>query len=472
MRSHTVRACAVLTLLAGLPAASSHAISPGRTLLFNDTDYAASSVPGSPGVTFSSFLDGFTASQNGSRWAIRANASGAPSSRDTFFVTGDQSGIVTLVPETDILPGLGLGWTDTSSERTMFINDAGDFAFSGRFGPATSSTDDMVVKYTAATNTYAMVAREGDLIPGLGGERYGFTNDAAAIDNLGRVYFRDGGTSGSIPSDQDEFIFRADGSAVTPYLQIGTFAPGGQLGGTNAPLSGLTLRTFHASDDGSKYITRATLDVPSNGSVIVVNGRVRLQAGAPIAGVGGLGTSTIASSDNMGMNRRGDWFVWSSTTTLETYLMVNNEVVLTSTTPLPSGLVGTFTGIEDVGINGNGDLVIASRISGTGQYVVTIDPRGAAAPFVALTSGPSSPFAQGIDLNGDGLLNDNAFLSTISDVSLGENGELLIVGRVADSITGLNIGDGLFAFQVDIVPAPGTLGALAIIPFLRPRRRR
>lgn len=471
MRSPTVRACAILTLLAGLPATLSHATSPGRTFLFNDADYAASSVPGSPGVRFSSFLDGFTASQNGSRWAIRANASGATSARDTFFVTGDQSGIVTLVPESDILPGLGLGWTDTSSERTMFINDTGDFAFSGRFGPATSSTDDMVVKYTAATNAYTMVAREGDLIPGLGGERYGFTNDAAAIDNLGRVYFRDGGTSGSIPSNQDEFIFRADGSAVTPYIQIGTFAPTGQLGGTSAPLDGLTLRTFHASDDGAHSITRATLALGSNNSVIVVDGRVRLQAGAPIAGVGGLGTSTIASSDNIGMNRRGDWFVWSSTTTLETYLMVNNEVVLTNTSPLPSGL-GAYDSLVDVGLNGNGDLVVASRISATGQYVITIDPRGAAPAFVALTSGPTSPFAQGIDLNGDGLLNDNAFIGTINDVSLGDNGELLVLGRVADSITGLNIGDGLFAFQVDIVPAPGTLGALAIVPLLRPRRRR
>lgn len=462
----------VLLGLAALPLSRADAqTSPGSTLLFNRAGFAASNVPGTPGVLFSSFLDGFTASQDGSRWAIRANASGAPGTRDTFFVTGDQSGITTLIPENDTLPGLGLGWFDTSSERTIFINDQGDLAMSGRFGPASTSTDDMVVRYTAATNTYAIVAREGDLIPGLGGERYGFTNDAAAIDNQGRVYFRDGGTSGSIPSDQDEFIFRADGASIAPYLQIGTFAPGNQLGGTNAPLSGLTLRTFHASDDGSKYITRGNLDVPSNGSVIVVNGRVRLQSGAPVDGVGGVAISTIASSDNMGMNSRGDWFVWSSTTTLETYLMVNDEVVLTNSTPLPSGLSGSFGSIEDVGLNGNGDLVIASRIASTGQYVITIDPRGETGPYVVLTSGSTSPFAQGIDLNGDGLLNENAFLSTISDVSLGNNGELLVVGRVADSVTGLNIGDGLYRFQVQIIPAPGTLAMLAIAPALMRRRR-
>ena len=468
MRTHTI-----LPIALAIIAPAAHAdISTGTTLLFTRAGYAASNVPGTPGVLFSSFLDGFTASQDGSRWAIRANASGAVSSRDTFFVTGDRNGITTLVPENDTLPGLGLGWFNTTSERTMFINDRGDFAFSGQFGPATSSTDDMVVKYTESSNSYAIIAREGDLIPGLGGERYGFTNDAAAIDNDGRVYFRDGGTNGSIPSNQDEFIFRADGASVSPFLQIGTFAPGGQLGGTRAPLDGLTLRTFHASDDGSKYMTRANLALSSNSSVLVVNGRVRLQAGAPVDGVGGVGISTIVSSDNIGMNRRGDWFAWSSTTTLETFLMVNDQVILTSTTPLPSGLSGTFSSIEDVGINGNGDVVIVSRISGTGQYVVTIDPRGPVAPYVVLTSGSVGAFARGVDLNDDGLFTENAFLSTISDVSLGENGDLYIVGRVADSVTSLNIGDGLYRFEVEVIPAPGAMALFALAGAGVARRRR
>lgn len=471
MRAHV---SLFVTLLAPASLTAMADGAPARTLLFTRAGYAASNVPGSPGVLYSSFLDGFTVSQDGSRWAIRANASGAPSSRDTFFVTGDSSGTTTLVPESDLLPGLGLGWVDTSSERTMFINDRGDLAFSGRFGPATSSTDDMVVKYTASSNTYAIVAREGDLIPGLGGERYGFTNDAAAIDNQGRVYFRDGGTNGSIPSNQDEFIFRADGSAVTPFLQVGTFSPAGQLGGTNALLDGLTTRTFHVSDDGSRYMTRGTLALPANSSVLVVNGRVRLQSGAPIDGVGGVGLSTIVSSDNIGMSARGDWFAWSSTTTGETFLMVNNEVTLTNSTSLPSGLAGSYDSLIDVGMNGNGDVVIASRLSSSGQYVITIDPRGAAGPYVVLTSGSASPFAQGIDLDGDGLLNDNAFLSTISDVSIGNSGELFVVGRVADSVTGLNIGDGLYAFHVDIIPTPGVLTAfaLAATPALRRRRPR
>ncbi len=125
-------------------------------------------------------------------------------------------------------------------------------------------------------------------------------------------------------------------------------------------------------------------------------------------------------------------------------------------------------------MNGNGDVVIASRLSSSGQYVITIDPRGGAGPYVVLTSGPASPFAQGIDLDGDGLLDGNAFLSTISDVSIGNNGELFVVGRVADSVTGLNIGDGLYAFHVDIIPAPGVLTAfaLAATPALRRRRPR
>lgn len=467
-----IRTCVMIAIV-GLPAALACAELPATTLLFSNPAFPASQVPGTPGVTFTSFLDGFTVSQNGSLWAIRANATTAPTTRDTFFVTGNRNGITTLVPENDILPGLGLGWFNTTAERTMFINDRGDFAFSGQFGPATSSTDEMVVKYTASSGLYSIVAREGDLIPGLGGERYGSTNDAAAIDNLGRVYFRDGGTSGSIPSDKDEFIFRGfDASSVTPYLQGGTFAPSGQLGGTNALLTGLTTRTFHVSDDGANYITRGSLALSSNSSVIVVDGRVQLQAGAPIPGLSGLGLSTIASSDNIGMNEKGDWFVWSSTTALETFLMVNGEVVLTNTTPLPSGLAGTFTGIEDVGINGNGDVVIVSRISTTGQYVITIDPRGAAEPYVFLTSGPSSPFAQGIDINGDGLINDNAFLSTISDVSLGDNGDLYVIGRVANSVTGLNIGDGLFHFYVDIIPAPGAVGLFAVASLIAPRRRR
>jgi hypothetical protein len=435
---------------------------PPRVLIFNEEGYAASEIPGNPGVLFSSFLDGFTVSQNGSRWVIRTSASGQPSTRDSFYVSGNASGVTHVFAEGDILPGLGLGVLSTTNERRLWVNDRGDIAFSGTFGPSATNADEVVARYNAATNDYTLIAREGELIPGLNGERYGSINEAVGIADNGLVYYRDGNTSGSIPSDFDEFIFRGDGSFADIVLQTNTVTPTNQLGGTTALFDDFAVQAFQASEQGD-YIIRGNLDVPSNSSVVIVNDRVEIQQGSAIPGVSGIPVNPVVSPSNIGMGAGGDWFAWGATTTPgEAYLLVNGELALTTDTALPNGL-GTYDQIIDVGINGNGDVIVASRTD-SGTYYVSVDPAGDAAAFIAFEQGI------GLDLDGDGLANDDAFLRVINDISIADDGTVYVLGR-AISGSNLTIGDGLFVLNVTI-PSPSVAATLALGGLVLTRRRR
>ncbi len=449
-----------LVCTAALAAAASAA--PPRVLVFNEPGYAASNIPGVPGGIFSSFLDGFYASPNGRLWSLRANATGQPTTRDTFYLSGDSNGIRHTFAENDVLPGIGFGLVANGSERAMFINDAGDLSFSGSFATGGFSNDECVARYNALTNNYTLIAQEGALIPGLGGERYGGILDAHTIRNNGEVFYRDSNTSGAIPSTQDEIIFRGDGTTTAIQLQSGVLTPTNQLGGTTNLLSSLDTQSFYASADLSNYMVRGNLNQAANSPILLVSNRVELQAGAPLPGFVGTPASGSAavSRDNIGMAADGQWFAWGGTTVPgEVYLLLNGDLYLRNGDPVPGAPDQTLTSLEDVAISDVGDLAFLARTS-LSRTLLVVDPAGNSPPtIVAFASGAT--LGTPCDLDGDGLADDDAFLVTLGDVSIGSDGTIYFIGRVVNS-SFLTIGDGLFYVSAAL-PSLGDLNCDGIV---------
>lgn len=110
-----------------------------------------------------------------------------------------------------------------------------------------------------------------------------------------------------------------------------------------------------------------------------------------------------------------------------------------------------------------GDVIVASRTD-SGTYYVFVDPAGDAGAFIAFEGGLA------VDLDGDGVANDDAFLRVINDISIADDGTVYVLGR-AISGSNLTIGDGLFVLNV-VIPTPSVAATLALGGLVLTRRRR
>src|SRR5687768_10949382 len=112
-----------------------------------------SAVPGVPGVIFESF-DRMYSSPSGNFWILGAESNG-PTTEDRVIIVGSGLTGNTVIREGINIPGFSEapGFID----QKLAINDAGDFAFVTNSNLATTTDDEIVVKYTAATNTFSIV---------------------------------------------------------------------------------------------------------------------------------------------------------------------------------------------------------------------------------------------------------------------------------------------------------------------------
>jgi hypothetical protein len=438
--------CSLLAL--GLGAALAPAQTPSA-LISAGAGTPLDFIPGQPGVPISSFTQAtLRLSRTGRFYALAVNATSQPSSSDNYLLVGTAQGIQYSIAESAPLPGIGFGYL-SRPDTPIGINDLGDVAFSGQTTNPAANANDGVFRFDRSANLWATVALENQAIPGLAGEIFSPLMDWVTLLDDGRVAFLDTSTSGALPSSQDELLFLAQpgAPAYSILAQAGVTLPTGQAGGTTAFLSDLFRATVSA--DGLHYLADAALaGVPAGtGRVVVVDGAVVHQQGQSVPGLTGVVTSTFPDAE---MFPGGDWAVLSGTTTGDSYLLVNGVYRLKEGDPVPGGQAGEVVQtLRHVDINRWGDIAV--HVDTNLRGVVLFLPSDPQLPgrvvFASATGIP--PFTgTRVDLNGDCVLNDDAYLVFLNDDTTGidDQGRIYLIGRLANG-AGLTEGDALFSVR-------------------------
>lgn len=448
-----VVAAATLASAAGMAFAGGF----GPTVIYSDIATDNSSlVPGLGGARFTSF-DRPYRSPNGNYWIISA-ITDLPTSEDEVVLVGTgMSGSVVAREGTVISDRTdSLGFID----QRLSINDAGDFVF------ATNTTgdtaiDEIIVRGNAMGGPLTTAVQEGDavMLNGGGTANLGTSVWLGDILSDGRVAH---GASLSNPSSGGTSGLVVDRTVIA---QADADVPGMQAGGAMESWDIFDFQDFRLSADGSNWLAQGDLNGATSGDdVVVVNGNVAIQEGQNLGGF----ASPVALISESYMDSAGNWMARGDNADDQDWVTFNGNVVAETGGAITSGASETFS-----------DAVFASTFffmasNNNGDYVIggTTDNPDPLADAVLVLNGQTVLLRQGdaVDLNGDGLFNDDAYINVFNndDGFLTDDGILYFTADLMDG-AGSSLGQAFMAFQI---PAPGAMSVLGLAGLAAMRRRR
>ncbi|MGD9692085.1 MAG: hypothetical protein AB7G17_04555 [Phycisphaerales bacterium] len=464
MRS--IRSTLVFVSVAGLCAAASAGpfglISP----IFSSIAGAPSNaVPGMGGLGFFSGTAVFERpyrSADGSRWVMRARSNNA-TVNDWMIISGmgpSAAGAQVVLQEGQATPWDPNVNVETIVRRNVGINNNGDIAMVANTNGATAS-DEHIVRRNAS-GTWDVIAREGDATPA--GGAYGLTLDSAHILNNGDVGFINTSVTG-LTTATNAIAVRG-GSLIA---HKGVTIPGNQAGGATAAWQNFTTDEFYTSADGAHYmLTGDTDDATTVDGVIVVDGQVVIQEGVTV--LSGFSNPVSTTNREAFMMSNGDWYARGSNSTDNLDWVVQNGNVIARTGDTITG--STSERFSDTA--GFTATFFFMAGDNNGNYVVggVTDAADPSANAVLIYNGTTELIREGamVDINGDGLMNDDAFVSVFNndDGFLTDDGHFYFTADLRDA-TGATIGQ---AFLVMQVPAPSGALVLGAAGLAAMRRRR
>jgi len=395
-----------------------------------------------PGTRFASF-DRPYRSPNGTRWAMVADT--------------DASTLLDAV----ILVGAGLGGSPRVQEgvssvgnppelfgpfdRNTGLRDDGRTYFSTNTnGPTTS--DEYVLTVTP-DNLIGLWWQEGMQLPDVSTENFGATMDSVHAVSPDLVALRASGTIGTAPDTQDDFLIRG----FTIVAQSGVTIPTGQAGGTTFPWENFDTNSFYGSYAGSTWIAKGDLATGTTTSddVVVVNNQVRLQENSIVPGSGFASPIAAGFAGEIAMSSNGDWFCRGSNVDLQDW-MVRNGIVIARTDAVvtpgsPELYDDTLTSTTFFSMTGNnaGDWIIGGVTN-----AVDINRNG-----VLVLNGVKVVVREGdrVDLNNNGLPDDDAFISAFAndDLFLTEDRFLYFQSTLRSS-AGATLGSAFMRIKIDL----------------------
>jgi PEP-CTERM motif len=227
---------------------------------------------------------------------------------------------------------------------------------------------------------------------------------------------------------------------------------------------------FDSSGDGSRVIYRGQLNGPTaTRDFVAVDNSVVAQIGAPLPGgvIPGVNVTAISADfSSQQFNHTGT--VWTARVSLSdtTDVVLRNGAVLARTdTPI---FTGSSLNWDDAAFaanfflsasNGQGDVVVGGLVNSgdvnADAYLVFLGNSGT--NFVLARE--NDP----VDLNNNGLFDDNAFIDTFGndDGVLADNGTYYFVATLRDGV-GTDIGHAFMFIAPSAVPEPGTIALLGL----------
>lgn len=443
----------------GLAVAAFGADPSKPTVLYSSIQSSSTSdVPGLPGLKFDADTTAFGRpyrSADGQHWIMKAWLEVPSTADDEIILVGSGATGTTVVREGDQASWAPSGYLVGPIREKMSINGSGQYAFGQNLGgTAPTTADEQIVAWDGST--FNAVAVEGGAVPGVAGEACGTTLSSAGITDAGVVGYHAASTVGGLPATQDDFLI-AHPTIVAQSGIAGT--PTGQVG--NETWSSFTTDAYYLSGSGKTFVKGTLTGSTASDFVVANNNQVVLQEGVTYAGLTAALTSTNFEAI---MTPDGDWMARGETAgDAENFVMMNGTVISKRGDLVPGGLAGEH--FSDVlydacyftmAANANGDFVYGGLTDNADvlrNAVLVYDNT----MVVAREGDP-------VDLNGDGLFNDNAYINIFNneDLFLTADGWLYFTVELkADDTTNppVSIGQALIRFQV---PEPYSILLLAL----------
>lgn len=414
-------------------------------------------VPGLPGANFG-ILDRPFRSPDGNWWAMNADTT-LPTTEDEVIIRGFGAALPTVM----VREGTAAAWTGGENvglmDRLVSLDNSGDFVFvADTNGPTTA--DEYLVKFGGGG--FSTVAQEGTPFAPIPGANHGAAIAEGYLTSLG-VAYRTSLTSN--PAGTGTTACVIGGTMVVNTDNVG-FVPSGQAGGATETWDILDLNDFYVSSDGLTWMQQGDLNGATTGDdVLVVNNAVVIQEDSTLSGFG----SPVNIITESVMMTNGDWFARGSNDDTGNWLLRNGVELARTGDSIPGGLPGEVYSDALFGDNfftmtGNnlGDFVIGGTTSNA-------DPL-ADAVLVFNNSMVVARQGDPVDLDGNGMFDDNAFINIFNneDAFLTDNLQYFFTADLMDG-TGSDIGQ---AFMVLNVPAPGAIGLMGLAGLAVARRRR
>ncbi|MDX2131550.1 MAG: hypothetical protein SFY69_05825 [Planctomycetota bacterium] len=427
--------------------------------------------PGMGGLTFTAF-DRPYRSANGQHWIITATVNTGNTATDELVITGMGAAGTTRAQEG--VSTLGGNVIRSGSIDTLCsVNDSGDYAFTANNGPTTSTLNDVIVKGVGSALAIAPNAASNLAPPGLGGPNNGTSLTSANIDNAGRTSWRTAGIPGAA-TGQSRALLRQDGTVLDG--RSGVTIPGGLLAGTESTVNDWDTQGYSVAANGTNWLVYGDTNfaTTTQDNFLAVNGTAVVQEGVTsIAGgtaslineayMQGDGTWWARGSNTTGTGS-GDWVIFGDATgSYAVRAMTDAPIVPGATELWDDTLFGqTFFMAAS---NDAGDSVVGGVTNNAdeGRNAVLVWQGADGSAWAFLREGDA------IDLDGNGLLDDNAFISIFN------NDDCFLAGDTfyftGDIVDGAGVGLGQ-AFMSVTVPTPGALALLGLGGLFAARRRR
>ncbi|MFO0838672.1 MAG: hypothetical protein U1D55_09080 [Phycisphaerae bacterium] len=375
-------------------------------------------------------------SPDGSRWIISALTNTGNSNTDEVVIVGGgptNAGAALLAQEGVTAVDSGRTIDSGSIDSKYGVNDGGVAVFTANLSGAT--TDDECIVTGASSSTLTVAIREGAAIPALPGLSYGTTNTDPSIDNAGNVAVRTVGIIGGPASDAA--CLRNGGTVLVARRNV--TVPAGQAGGATDAWQNLDATGFFVAENGPTLIQGDTVGASTSDDMVAVNGTVVIQEGQIIPGSGF--ASPVETDLEALMMTNGDWFVRGDNVDQLDWVVHNGVVVARTGAPITPGSTELF----DDALFAATFFVMQSN--SVGDYViggVTTDP-DPQHNSVIVKNGVTVVVRRGdpVDLDGNGLADDNAFIDTFNndDSFLTDDGTYYFDADLRDSL-GTIIGHG------------------------------
>lgn len=456
-----------------LAAGATSALAQGPTAIYSSVVGQANRlVPGGGGLLFTS-LDRPQPSPSGDRWIVLATNDSGNTANDRMYLTGQRDAGLLRIREgvTEIEPGRV---AENMSDRRAGITDDGRFGVSLNLTGAT--TDDGVGVKGTSGGALSVAFREGQTVPFFGGGiTFGPSISDVGMSSDGTLTFR--ATSlGGAGSGNNAALLRADGGSL--YARTGVTFPTGQTG-TSQAVSSFSFGSVYTSSSSSFVLYKADLAGPAaTNQVLVYGNSVVIQEGVTISSLASPVSNIITNT----MTADATWYARGENANDQAWVMRQGALIAQSGASVPGGITGE-TWSNSVWNVSNGNTFGLNTGNHAGDFIVggfTSNP-DTARQYALVLNNTQVVLREGdaIDLNGDGLFNDDAFyyVTGLTGASLNNKvdnffltDDLWLYGVVdLRNGAGAAIGEAFIRIQV---PTPGGVAVAAIAAMVAGRRRR
>ncbi len=429
-----------LSLLAGAlltPAAFAQDIE----ILYSKVDASATSdIPGAldlaglPAATKWRAIEDFSVNHDGTQWVVKGRTR-LGSDLETILIISNGAGspatAENLAQEGQPVPGEPAThlWDFFDSNSPVSFDSSGNIGMSGRHKGGNS--DELIMKRTTA-GVWTKVLTEGDPLMGLSDVAANPVGDETLGNSVGSVQLLDDGRIfyGVTPiGNCHSSMYPSTMLDDTGFVQCGTpisSAIPGEL------WDGMGYSDCAMSLDGTIYLIEGDTDnATSADKVLAIDNTVVLREGDPVA-TGGLIMTDIFQTR---MSGNGNWIVRGDDPNDDDWVIMNGDLIAQTGDSVEGGAEAYSASIAAVACNDMGDWAL---IAGTDNADPALDQVLVVNGVVIAREGDP------IDLDGNGLFDDGAFLGDGSSGSAAFNANDLHItnGGMVYFIAKLNDGMG------------------------------